>query len=456
MSSESWNKEKSLITHSVRRIIIKNADVMSKDKFTVFFSWQSDVKSNRRIIKDSIIAASQIQKEQYGYEVEIDESTRDLPGSPSIEEAVLRKIAKADIFVCDITPVGVAEQKQMPNSNVVFELGFAMHALGEERIVLVAKKGNWNMKDMPFDFNHRRIGTFSSAKDCNLNYEIDSCIKHWRENRFVTIEWQKVFRWLKGVAGWLTVRRLQAKGEKVDSQIKAIEESTVFFARRMAAAFPGVRGVVEFTNRRDIIKCLSILLQSPLKFGHGLEEADIDPVWFFRSGATENITAFKRIGHKRVLMNIDELLIKRIVAVRDNGRYYGEYVYVEVEADKPCGCYPYGQDMINDSVNIIGYYQEEFAVFKPSWYLPEKKITRQEYDDNATVIYGRHLHLNGKAQLRARYLSPYNFILAAKFSPYNCQKFDRTSEDYFKGMLDGTITNEQFNNFMMQFEKRIP
>ena len=153
-------------------------------------------------------------------------------------------------------------------------------------------------------------------------------------------------------------------------------------------------------------------------------------------------------------MNVDELVIKRIVAFRDSGRYYGEYVYVEIEADKPCGCYSHNQDVVNHIVDLLGYYHEEYAVFKPAWYLPEQKITRQEYDDNATIICGRHRHLNGKAQLRVRYLSPYNFILAAKFSPFNCREFDRTSEDYFKGMLDGTVTNEQFNEYMMKFPKK--
>ena len=427
---------------------------MSKDKFTIFFSWQSDTKGNRKIIKDAIRATCQIQKEKYGYEVEIDESTRNLPGSQSIEEAVLRKITKADIFIADVTPVGTCGQKQMPNSNVVFELGFALHALGEEHIILMAKRGNWDVKDLPFDFNHRRIGIFSSAKDCNLNFEIDSCIKHCRKNKLFTIEWKSMTRWTKEAVSSFVSNCLQSKKRQADSPIKATEESTVFFARRMAAAFPGVRGVAEFTDKRQIIRCLSILLQSPLRFEHGLEKADTDPVWLFRDGAAENISTFKCIGHKKVLMNVDELVIKRIVAFRDSGRYYGEYVYVEIEADKPCGCYSHNQDVVNHIVDLLGYYHEEYAVFKPAWYLPEQKITRQEYDDNATIICGRHRHLNGKAQLRVRYLSPYNFILAAKFSPFNCREFDRTSEDYFKGMLDGTVTNEQFNEYMMKFPKK--
>lgn len=50
--------------------------------------------------------------------------------------------------------------------------------------------------------------------------------------------------------------------------------------------------------------------------------------------------------------------------------------------------------------------------------------------------------------------TPYNFIIAAKNSPYNCSKFDATSEEYFNGMLDGIVSNEKFNDYMMRFPKR--
>ena len=96
---------------------------MSKTKFTIFFSWQSDLKGNKRIIKDSLLAECQKQKEDNGYELEIDEATRNLPGSPKIEDAILEKISSADIFVCDTTPVASCGRKLMPNSNVIFELG---------------------------------------------------------------------------------------------------------------------------------------------------------------------------------------------------------------------------------------------------------------------------------------------------------------------------------------------
>lgn len=427
---------------------------MSKTKFTIFFSWQSDLKGNKKIIKDSLLAECQKQKEKNGYQLEIDEATRNLPGSPKIEDAILEKISSADIFVCDITPVASCSRKLMPNSNVIFELGFALHALGDKRVILLAKNGDWDVNDMPFDFNHRRIGIFSSAKDCNLEFEIDCSLKYCVNWTFSKIDWRKSYQWVDKLLNKLSSVEFSYKTNSKNQAFKATEASTVFFARRMAEAFPGVRGVREFSDRKEINKRLSILLQAPLKFEQGLDKADTDPVWFFRAGAAEEILSFLRIGNNKVLMNTDELLIKRIVVYRDSGRYYGQYVYVEVEADKPCGCYSHNEDTMKYMVDTGGYYDEEFAVFKPFWYLPERKITRQEYDDGSAMVNGKPMRLHGRAELRLRYLTSYNFILAAKFSPFNCHEFDRTSGEYFKGMLKGSISVKQFDEYMMSFPKR--
>ncbi len=427
---------------------------MSRTKFTIFFSWQSDLKGNKKIIKDSLLAECQKQKEKNGYQLEIDEATRNLPGSPKIEDAILEKISSADIFVCDITPVASCGRKLMPNSNVIFELGFALHALGDKRVILLAKNGDWDVNDMPFDFNHRRIGIFSSAKDCNLEFEIDCSLKYCVNLSFPKIYWRKSYQWVDKLLNKLSSVGFSYKTNSKNQAIKATEASTVFFARRMAEAFPGVRGVREICDCKEINKCLSILLQTPLTFEQGLDKADTDPVWFFRAGAAEDIQLFQRIGNNKVLMNTDELCIKRIVVYRDNGRYYGQYVYVEVAADEPCGCYSHNDDMVKYMLDSQGYYNEEFAVFKPSWYLPERKITRQEYDDGSAMVNGKPMRLHGRAMLRLRYLTPYNFILAAKFSPFNCHEFDRTSGEYFKGMLNGTISVKQFEEYMLAFPKR--
>lgn len=44
----------------------------------------------------------------------------------------------------------------MPNSNVLIEYGYALHALGHERIVAVFNEEFGDCKDLPFDISHRR------------------------------------------------------------------------------------------------------------------------------------------------------------------------------------------------------------------------------------------------------------------------------------------------------------
>lgn len=89
----------------------------------------------------------------------LDHDTKDVAGSPEIVTTILKKIQNAAVFVGDITPIVVSPNgKHVPNPNVLIELGFAKHALGPERIILV-----WNcaltdcsFEHLPFDLRHRR------------------------------------------------------------------------------------------------------------------------------------------------------------------------------------------------------------------------------------------------------------------------------------------------------------
>lgn len=431
---------------------------MSQDKFTVFFSWQSDVKGNTKVIRDSLKAECQKQNEKNGYKIEIDEATRNMPGSPKIEDAILEKIANADIFVCDITPIVVSNDgKQMPNSNVIFELGYALHTLGDRRIVMLAKKGSWDIKDMPFDFNHRRIGVFSSAKDCDLSFEIDSCIKECVKNPIRKFKWKSFVNSLlpKGLSNSNDNKAETIRvGDRKMPLLKATEESTVFFARRMASAFPGVRGLKEITNSKVIRKCLKVLLQDPLHFSHGLENCTSVPVWWFRGGSCMDISSFSLLWPKKVLLDGDEFVIKRILVYRNPATYYNQYVYVETLPDKPCGCYKYSPEHIKEIAKDFGYFDEEYADLKPARFLPVIHIKRQDYDDNSTIFLGRHIELGDRAKLRTRYLTSYNFIICAQDAPYNSDEFSSSSQQMFNGMLEGKVSDKDFHQYMMNFPKR--
>lgn len=83
-----------------------------------------------------------------------------------------------------------------------------------------------------------------------------------------------------------------------------------------------------------------------------------------------------------------------------------------------------------------------------------KKVTKQEEDDGSTKIWGRLIKMKREnVETRCRFLTDYNFIIAAKGSAFNNAVFDRTSGDYFKGLLDGTISIDAFHDYMMQFPK---
>jgi hypothetical protein len=231
---------------------------------------------------------------------------------------------------------------------------------------------------------------------------------------------------------------------------RATEHSTSLFHYRMAGAFPGVRGVIWFDNPKVATKRLTNLLQVPLRFSSGSREAEGDPIWWFRGGSAMYIEKFKKVGSKKALMNFDQLKIKRIAAYQGDS-YYKDFVYVEVEGEKQTGLYNHTKDDIQRHIDSFGYSWEEYGLIKNrlGWTTP---IRREDYDDGATVIRGEVRNAMD-AELRVRYLSTYNFIIAAKGSPYNSRKFDRASKIYLNGILKGEVEPDAFFEFLKGFEK---
>jgi hypothetical protein len=97
--------------------------------FRIFYSWQSDLPdaSNRNAIRKILRGLRSPLENKFStlhLHVDVDEATRNVPGSPNIPATILDKIKDSDAFVADVSLVnsGVGtDPKRTPNPNVVFE-----------------------------------------------------------------------------------------------------------------------------------------------------------------------------------------------------------------------------------------------------------------------------------------------------------------------------------------------
>lgn len=131
----------------------------------IFYSWQSDLpnRDNRNFIKECIEKAV---KEANRDEVclEVDRDTNGISGFPNIQQTILQKIENATVFVADISIVNrsiLNRKRRTPNPNVLFELGFAVRALGWEYILCVFNRDYGKIEDLPFDIKQHRIISYS-------------------------------------------------------------------------------------------------------------------------------------------------------------------------------------------------------------------------------------------------------------------------------------------------------
>lgn len=226
----------------------------------------------------------------------------------------------------------------------------------------------------------------------------------------------------------------------------AIYASSVFLEMRIADAFPGVRGLHWFDDPKVAVDRLLILLRDPTLFEpNPKSEAESDPIWWYRGMNSMYIESSERLSKTKVLINRDELELKRIAVYQDQRRYKC-FIYVEAKAEKPTGLYQETKESIEDSVKRWGYSSEPYAVFK------NNRIKSEEYHDGSAVINGKVVDVYG-AKPRVRYLTDYNFIITSKESPYNSQKFERESDSYFNGILNKSVDANLFFDYLRQYKK---
>lgn len=143
-------------------------------KCTIFYSWQSDIKGSRNFISDCLNRLGKRMKDIVL--CDIDRDTQGLAGAPDIGDSIYEKIDSADIFVADVTIINQDYAgRKTPNPNVLIELGYAIRALGWDRIILLYNKDFGEIEELPFDINHRRITSFS----------LDGCVEKTKIREYV-------------------------------------------------------------------------------------------------------------------------------------------------------------------------------------------------------------------------------------------------------------------------------
>ncbi|MES2590024.1 MAG: hypothetical protein V4622_13680 [Bacteroidota bacterium] len=221
--------------------------------------------------------------------------------------------------------------------------------------------------------------------------------------------------------------------------------STAFFSHRLSEAFPGQRDL-QWYEPKEAVNRFKIFFKNPISFkpDQGSYDISSDPVWWFRAGSALNITNFKVISKTKVIIENQELELKK-VAVYVSRFYKKSFIYLEAKAEEPVGIYKYPENHFKKFSEDYGYYTEEYGL------LGKKIMTRQEYDDKAMFVNGIRIDASN-AELRERCLTDYNMIIAAKNSPFNSNKFDRESGSYFNDILKGQNTIENFIEYLKVFE----
>lgn len=224
---------------------------------------------------------------------------------------------------------------------------------------------------------------------------------------------------------------------------RAFLSSTKFFADRFAQAFPGDREVRWFEDQNDIALHLEKLLEPPLTV------SDTRPIWWWGRGNMP-IEEFQRLNAETFLMDIQELKIDKIAAIH-LGSYFRHFVYVQVEPMPPTGLYANVSESIDRCLKEFGYCSEEYGLVEG-----ETLVTRNELDDGAAKIGGKLIDIRGIVELRVRYLTPYNFLIAPHMSPINNNEFDPILREMLNEMLAGRKNLDQLIEVVRKLPKKEP
>lgn len=130
-------------------IFFRLRKIIMIEKPYLFFSWHSSYKeTNKNFLTEILKELSQ----EFGYDFRSD--TRAVTGHVEVTETILREISQASIYICDVTVINI--DQKLCNSNVMLELGHALHSVGSSNIICVLNLAHGTCEQLPFNLVHHR------------------------------------------------------------------------------------------------------------------------------------------------------------------------------------------------------------------------------------------------------------------------------------------------------------
>src|SRR5262249_5963697 len=136
--------------------------------YNLFYSWQSDRPHDvckdfiEEAYKLAIVKRRKHTKENEFFNLRSDITKRGV-GMLDIPAEILQSLSTSDVLIADVTPVAVTpatstrEAKACANSNVLFEVGYALHAITYKRIILVENECYGSDSLAVFDIRNRQV-----------------------------------------------------------------------------------------------------------------------------------------------------------------------------------------------------------------------------------------------------------------------------------------------------------
>lgn len=253
--------------------------------------------------------------------------------------------------------------KHLPNSNVMFEYGYALSCKGENRMITLAKMGRGeHVEFMPFDINHNTLTSFRSADD--LIHLAD-----WIKNIIVDVDKERA-AFVPDYACDLVFMGSLFDGKQ--TAITPTFKKTVYITKEQQAAFSKInQGVETIKSSSGLLAELALGLSKSSResqfFNVGGQKTNksycMISLWFINKGnsALDNcnltiVSSDKRVRFSKT--NVERSLSSALLPSL-NTYVYDKYVEFHVNTLNP------GEDFMLDSIYVYAPY--DVGSFQLAW-----------------------------------------------------------------------------------------